>query len=73
MFTRLRIFLGNFLGTVLYWIGWALAVVVLAQAIILSVTTGNPLIPVVLGGVGVIFWLIAIAFKYALTGRKLPP
>jgi hypothetical protein len=73
MFARLRNFLGKVLGNVLYWIGWVLAVVVLAQAIILSVTTGNPLIPVVLGGAGVAFWLIAVAFKYALAGRKLPP
>jgi hypothetical protein len=55
MFARLRKFLGNVLGTVLYWIGWVLAVFVLAQAIILSVTTGNPLIPVILGVVGVFF------------------
>ena len=71
MFARLRKFLGNVLGTVLYWIGWVLAVFVLAQAIILSVTTGNPLIPVILGVVGVFFWLIAVAFKYTLAGRKL--
>ena len=69
MFARLRKFLGKVLGTVLYWIGWGLAVLVLAQAIILSVTTGNPLVPVVLGGAGVIFWLIAIAFKFVLAGR----
>ena len=73
MFTRLRKFLGNVLGTALYLIGWGLAVLVLAQAIILSVTTGNPLIPVILGVAGVIFWLIAVAFKYTLAGRKLPP
>ena len=64
--------LGKILGTILYWIGWALAVFVLAQAIILSVTTGNPLIPVILGVAGVIFWLIAVAFNYALAGRKVP-
>ena len=69
MFARLRRFLGN----ILYWIGWCLAVIVLGQAIILSVTTGGPIIPVVLGGVGVIFWLIALAFKYVLAGRQLPP
>jgi hypothetical protein len=73
MFARLRKFLGNVLGTVLYLIGWGLAVIALAQAIILSVTTGNPLIPVILGVAGVIFWLIAIAFKYVLAGRRLPP
>jgi FtsH-binding integral membrane protein len=73
MFARLRKFLGNILGRLLYWIGWGIAVVVIAQAIILSVTTGNPLIPVLLGVVGVIVWLIAIGFKYILVGRKLPP
>jgi hypothetical protein len=73
MFARLRKFLGNVLGNVLYVIGWGLAVLVLAQAIILSVTTGNPLAPVILGVVGVIFWLFAIAFKYVLAGRKSPP
>jgi hypothetical protein len=56
MFTRLRKFLGNVLGTALYLIGWGLAVLVLAQAIILSVTTGSPLIPVILGVAGVIFF-----------------
>jgi hypothetical protein len=73
MFTRLRKFLGNVLGTALYLIGWGLAVLVLAQAIILSVTTGSPLIPVILGVAGVIFFLIAVAFKYVLAGRKSPP
>jgi len=72
MFTRLRKFLGNVLGNILYVIGWGLAVIVLAQAIILSVTTGNPLAPVILGTVGVIFFLIAVAFKYVLAGRKSP-
>jgi hypothetical protein len=73
MFTRLRKFLGNVLGTALYLLGWGLAVLVLAQAIILSVTTGSPLIPVILGVAGVIFFLIAVAFKYVLAGRKSPP
>ena len=69
MFARLR----KFLGSVLYWIGWVLAVLVIAQAIILSVTTGNPLVPVLLGGIGVIIWLIAIGFKYILAGKKVSP
>ena len=73
MFTRLRKFLGIVLGTALYLLGWGLAVLVLAQAIILSVTTGSPLIPVILGVAGVIFFLIAVAFKYVLAGRKSPP
>lgn len=72
MFARLRKFLGNVLGNVFYWIGWGLAVVVLVQAIILSVTTGSPLIPVILGVAGVIFWLLAIGLKYVLAGRQLP-
>ena len=72
MFARTRKFLGNILGNIFYWIGWLLAVIVLAQAIILSVTTGSPLIPVVLGGVGIIFWLAAIGLKYVLAGRRLP-
>jgi FtsH-binding integral membrane protein len=69
MFVRTRKLLGNVLGTILYWIGWVLAVIVLAQAIILSVTTGNPLIPVILGVAGVIFWLLAIGFKLVLAKR----
>jgi hypothetical protein len=73
MFARLRKFLGKVLGNVFYWIGWGLAVLVLVQAIILSVTTGSPLVPVVLGVVGVIFWVIAIGLKYILAGRQLPP
>ena len=69
MFARLR----KFLGSILYWIGWVLAVLVIAQAIILSVTTGNPLVPVLLGGIGVIVWLIAIGFKYILAGKNYRP
>ena len=72
MFTRLAKLLGKILGTAFYWIGWGLAVIVLVQAIILSVTTGSPLIPVMLGVTGVIFWLIAIALKLALAGRNIP-
>ena len=63
MFTRLRRFLGSILGNILYLIGWVLAVIVIAQAIILSVATGNPLIPVLLGIAGVIIWLIAFGLK----------
>jgi hypothetical protein len=72
MFARLGRALGRFLGNVFYWIGWGLAALVLVQAIILSVTTGSPLIPVILGVVGVIFWLLAIGLKYVLAGRQLP-
>ena len=73
MFARPRKFLGRVVGNGLYWIGWGLAVLVIAQAIILSVATGNPLIPVLLGVAGVIVWLIAIGVKYVLVGRQLPP
>jgi hypothetical protein len=70
MFARLGKLLGKILGNAFYWIGWALAVIVLVQAIILSVTTGSPLIPVMLGVAGVTFWLIAIALKLAFAGRN---
>ena len=72
MFAKLGKLLGKVLGNALYWIGWGLAVIVLVQAIILSVTTGSPLIPVMFGVTGVIFWLIAIALKLTLAGRKSP-
>jgi FtsH-binding integral membrane protein len=69
MFARLKKFLGNVLGNVVYWIGWGLAILVIAQAIILSIAYGNPLVPLLLGVVGVIVWLIAIGFKHILAGR----
>ena len=72
MFARPIRFLGNILGKALYWIGWGLAVLVIAQAIILSVTTGNPLIPIILGVIGVIVWSIGIGLKYVLAGRRAP-
>ena len=64
MFVRLGKFLGNFL----YWIGWGLAVLLIAIAIILSLTL-NPLIPLVFCGIGLIVWVIAIELKYILTER----
>ncbi len=73
MFHRTRKLIGKVLGGTLYWIGWGVAVVVLVQAIILSVTTGNPLIPVMLGVIGVVVWLVAVAIKYVVAGRQLPP
>ena len=69
MFARMRKFLSKVVGNVLYWIGWTLAVLVIAQATILSVTSGNPLIPLLLGGIGVTVWLIAIGLKKILAGR----
>ena len=65
MFARLR----RFLGYVLYLIGWGLAVLVLAQAIILSLATGSPLIPVVLGFVGIAIWAIGIFFRRIFAQR----
>jgi len=73
MFARLGKFLGNVLGNILYWIGWGIAVLVIAQAIILSLAFGNPLIPMLLGTVGVIVWLIALGFKYILAGPTARP
>ena len=64
MFARLGKFLKRILGNILYWTGWGVAVLAIVQAIILSVTVGNPLVPLLLGGVGVIVWLIAIGFKF---------
>jgi hypothetical protein len=69
MFARQRKFLSKVVGNVLYLIGWALAVLVIAQAIILSVTSGNPLIPLLVGGIGVTVSLIAIGLKKILAGR----
>ena len=53
-------------GNVLYWIGSGVAVLAIVQAMILSVAVGNPLVPLLLGGVGVIVRLIAIGFKFIL-------
>ncbi len=64
MFVRLGKFLGNFL----YWIGWGLAVLLIAIAIILSITL-NPLVPMVFCSIGLIVWVIALEFKYILTER----
>jgi hypothetical protein len=55
-------------GNFLYWIGWGLAVLLIAIAIILSITL-NPLVPLVLCGIGLIVWVIAIQLKYILTER----
>ncbi len=69
MFARLGNLLGNIFGNILFWIGWALAVIVLAQAIILSLTTGSPAIPVILGLVGITLWAIGMGFRYILARR----
>ena len=62
------VILGKFLGNFLYWIGWGLAVLLIAIAIILSLTL-NPLIPLVFCGIGLIVWVIAIELKHILTER----
>lgn len=64
MFARLGKFLARAFGKVLYWIGWGVAVLLIAQAIILAVTSGNALLPMLLGAVGVIVWLVVIGFNY---------
>ena len=63
MFARL----GNVLGNVFYWIGCGVAVLVLAQAIFMA-ASGNPVVPVFLGGVGVIVWLIGRGLRNILSG-----
>jgi len=65
MLARLR----RFLGYVIYLIGWGLTVIVIAQAIMLSLATGNLLIPVLLGFVGIAIWLIGIASRRILSER----
>jgi hypothetical protein len=57
------------MGTILYWIGWGFAIFALGLAIILIVITGNPLVPLILGAVGLIVWLAAIGSKYILARR----
>jgi hypothetical protein len=69
MFARLGKFLGRILGGVFYWIGWGLAVIVIAQAVILSVTTGSPAIPVILGLVGIAIWLVGLGLKSIVARR----
>jgi len=59
MFVRL----GKFLGIFLYWIGWGFAVLLIGIATILAFIL-NPLIPLVLCGIGLIVWVFAIELKY---------
>ena len=73
MLGRPRRYFGRVLGAIFYWIGWGIAAIVLVQAIILSVTTGSPLVPVMLGVTGVVIWLVGVAIKYVLGGRHVPP
>jgi len=60
MFTRLIRYLRQILGYFFYWIGWGLAVLVIVQAIILSLTTGGPAMALVIGAGGVIVWLLGL-------------
>ena len=59
MFVRL----GKFLEIFLYWIGWGFAVLLIGIATILAFTL-NPLIPLVLCGIGLVVWVFAIELKY---------
>ncbi|HEY1475351.1 MAG TPA: hypothetical protein VGF53_14845 [Pseudolabrys sp.] len=67
MFAKLRKFLAYMLGGLFYWIGWGLAVIVLVQAIILSLASGSPAVPVLLGVAGVILYFMGIGIKTFLT------
>ena len=58
MFVRL----GKILEIFLYWIGWGLAVLLIGIATILSFIL-NPLIPLVLCGIGLIVWVFALELK----------
>jgi hypothetical protein len=69
MFVRLRRSVGNVLGNVLYWVGCALAVVVLVQAIILSVSAGGPVVPALLGLGALIIWVAGMGIKYLFVRR----
>jgi hypothetical protein len=69
MHTRVGKFLRNALGNVIYWIGWALAILVIAQAIFISITSGSLLAPILLGGVGLIVWLVTSTLRRLLAGR----
>jgi FtsH-binding integral membrane protein len=70
MFARPRKFLRNAMGNVLYWIGCGLAVLVITQAIILSLAFGNPLVPLLVGALGTFVWFIATELKYILTDKS---
>jgi len=70
MFARPLRFLRNAVGYVLYWIGCGLAVLVITQAIILALAIGDPLVPVLVCGLGMIVWFFATEIKYILTGES---
>ena len=66
MVSRTRKFLGRVLGRIFYWIGWGLAILVIAQAIILAIATGGPIVPLLLSGAGLLVWLTGLATRYVL-------
>jgi len=70
MLARLVRILRNFMAYVLYWIGWGLSVFAILVAIIVAVSSGNPLVPILLGGVGIIIWLITLGLKSTLQGNS---
>jgi len=63
---RYRKFKRRIAAFFIYWLGWLMAILVLVQAVILAVLTGNPLIPLGLGTTGVTLWLLALSFRYML-------
>ncbi len=70
MFGRPLRFLRNAVGNVLYWIGCGLAAVVITQAIILGLAFANPLVPVLVCGLGTIVWFFAAEIRYILTDES---
>ena len=70
MFARLWRFVRHLMGNVLHWIAWGVAIVVIAQAITMSLATGNPLIPAFVGLVGLAIWIFGVGLRYLFVGRK---
>lgn len=70
MFARLWRFVRRLTGNVLHWIAWGAAIVVIAQAIIMSLATGNPFIPALVGLVGLAIWIFGVGLRYLFVGRK---
>ncbi len=70
MLARLGKVLRKIVGNVIYWVGWGLSVFVILLAIVVAVSSGHPLMPILLGGVGVILWLITIGLKSTLLGSS---
>ena len=66
MFARLGRFLARILGVAFYWVGWGLAILVILQAIILSVTTGGPAVALMFGAAGVVIWMIGLGLYSVL-------